>query len=592
MSVRCETNSSRGSNWLPFCSTSQNESPSRITGRNDFGERDATPSGTTPRYLFIAVAIAIVAGLLFPQSVHILDVLLVFSVSLTAAVLIITFSAHGASDVSGFPLLIVLTTMLRMALSVASTKLIFSQGNAGTIIGLFGQLIVRNNAMLATLVFSVLMVVIFGIICKAAKDISRTASKFTSDIVPIRQISIDSDLNASVINKSQAFDLREKIARESSFFAAMGGAARFILCDAIIELVIAIINMVGGMATGAISGRPGMSVEIYATLGVGAGMMSHIPALLAAAASAYLVRRSFLPLSTNDGFAEEEVVERIEVAANDVMPSRTAALQYENAVTTSQAGTPESQYIGNDPAKPLQKQGPAANANVETEKIVSEDLECFDVSRYLWVVNEKVGLNLWVWEEIKDSDCYDAIAELIESKSDNKAKTILMAAANVEELPVTVPVNIAMRLAQRERRCLLIDLDLERGAISKVFDVDSESPAGDRIQPGAIATCIDNLWVWPAGNFVKVDGEPEAINIKEVITSLESQYEHLIVYAPNIKLLANSDRPANCVQAAMLFGGPGAEGKSESCSISELYKLLISYGCEIFKPTEAFAEAV
>ena len=532
MSIRCETNLNKSGN-------------PRIIGRNDL--------------LFIGAAIAVAAGLLFPPSAHILDVLLIFSVSLTAAVLIITFSAHSVPDVSGFPLLIVLTTMLRVALSAASTKLILSQDNTSTIISIFGSIIVGNNVMLAILIFGTLTAVVFGTICKAAKGISRTASEFTSDIVPIKQISVDSDLNAGVINKSQAFELREKIAREAGFFAAMGGTARFILCAAVIELAIAVVNIVGGMAAGTISGATaGLSVKTYTTLAVGAGMTTQIPALLVAVASIYLVRKSSPPPAANDEPAEQDFAKRIKVVANEVTPSQAIELQY---------------------------------GNIEAEQIVCEELEWSDEPRCMEDEKENDDLNLWVWEEIKDSDCYDAIAELIESKSDNETKTILMAAESVEELPVTVPVNIAMRLAQREKRCLLIDLDLERDAIAKVFDIDS-AKRDDKAQKDGIETCISNLYVWPASQLAgtnKDNGESNTKNIKHIITRLESRYDRLIVYAPNVKLLADSDKIAGRIRAAMLFG---REGESESSAISDFHKLLIGSGCAIFEPREVLAEVV
>ncbi len=578
---------------------------SRIVGRNDL--------------LFVAGAIAVVAGLLFPLSAHILDVLLIFSVSLTAAVLIITFSARGALDVSGFPLLIVLATMLRMALSVASGKLILSQGNAGTIISLFGAIFVRNNCVLAILVFGVLTVVIFGTICKAARGISRTVLEFTANVVPIKQISIDGDLNADVIDKSQAAGLQEKIGREASFFVAMGGAARFILCDAVIELVVAVVNIVGGMAAGVLGGAAaGISAKTYVTLAVGAGMTTQVPALLAAVASAYFVRRSSVPPAANDGFAEEEVVERIEVVASEVASPRSAELQYGNDVSASQRGTAEPRCIESELAETA---NPVANVNVEAERIVCEDLEWLNEPQQAEDENEKDDLNLWAWEEIKDSDYYEAIAELIESKG-NKAKTILMAAESVKELGVTVPVNVAMRLAQRKKRCLLIDLDLERDAISRVFDVDCGGPCGDKVGARAIVretpTCIDNLWIWPANNFGKGEvepqtqkkafGDPDTMNVKEVIAGLESRYDHLIIYAPNIKLSADWGRIASGVQAAMLFG-PGSKLEGGSISdfpnwkrpcfqndvgnlrlLLQFHKLLISFGCAIFKPVEVLAE--
>jgi len=590
MFMRCETNSNQGG------------APDSIrgVGRNNSlwsPKRNEGHSGGA-RTLFIAGVIAVIAGLLFPLPARILDVLLIFSVSLTAAVLIITFSARGALQVQGFPLLIVLVTMLRMALSVACSRLILSRGNAGIIVSLFGNIVVRNNCVLAILVFGALAIVIFKTICKAVKDISRAATEFTADIVPIKQISIDSDLNAGVINENQALNLRSKIAREAGFFVAMAGAARFILCAAVIELVIVAVNIMASMAMGIVGGTTaGVSIKTYTTLAVGAGMMTQIPALVAAVASGYLVRKSSVSAGASNELAEQ-AAERIKVVArvrapfcdlfqgssNEVAPTQVEELKYGNTVNSAEP----VEYID---AELTEITNPAAIANIETEKIVSEDLEWADESQSVGNEDEKEYLSLWVWEEIKDSDYYEAIAELIESKGGSRTaltKTTLMAAESAEELPVTIPVNVAVHLAQKNQKCLLIDLDLRRGAISKVFDIDS-AERSNRARGEAIATCISNLRVWPASNFNKGDGDSDVTNIKDVIARLESRYERLIVYAPNIKLLADGYRIAGCVGAAMLFG---SKSKVESSSISDFYKLLIGSGCEILKPTEVFAGAV
>lgn len=590
----------------PFCSPSQNGNSesnlnsvgnSRVVGRSDF--------------LFIVGAIAIIAGLLFPLSAHIFDVLLIFSVSLTVGVLIITFSAQGILEVSGFPLLILLATMLRMALSVASAKLILSQGNAGSIIGFVGNIIVRNNGILAILIFGTFAVVMFRAICKAVKGISRTGTEFTADIVPIKQISIDGDLEAGVINNEQALDLREKIAREASFFIAMAGNARFILFCAVIELLIITVNIVASIAAGVV-GRTStaISVRTYMTSTIGAGMIIQISAFVTAAASRYLVRKSFAASGEDAVLPEPRRagVERIEVVATEVLVPDNAELQDSNSVSSSEPA--ESQYIGSELTDII---NPAGSAGTKAnEMVIAEDLEWF--AKPAAEKDEKDDLSLYLPESQKNSDfpgtaadsvnsndeesagrqtCsgddyYGAIAESIESKSGVQVRTILMAAESVEELPVTIPVNIGMRLARKGQKCLLMDLDLERDAIAKVFDIDR-----DRVQSEAIGTCIDNLWVWPASNFGKVDGASKVTNIKDVITGLESQYDHVVVYAPNIRSPLDWEQIANCVQAAMLFGeSPGPESEFESFSISDFHKLSKSYGCEILKPADVFAEAV
>ncbi|MHC4571763.1 MAG: FHIPEP family type III secretion protein [Planctomycetota bacterium] len=547
MSVRCEAVSNRTGDWFPFCDKSQNGNPSRIIGRNDF--------------LILTGTIAVIAGLLFPLKGHILDVLLIFSLSLTAAVVIITFSARAALQVLGFPLLIVLATMLRMALSLACSKLTLSQANTGTIISVFGTILVRSNCVLAILVFGVLTVVIFGIICKAAKGVSRIASEFTANIVPIKQISIDSDLNAEVIDNSQALKLRGKIAREAGFFVAMSGAAKFMLCCATIELAAIIVNIVGGMAIGTVTPTTAeMSVKTYATLAIGAGTITQISALLVAVASLYLVRKSLTSPAANMRISEQEFTKRIEVIAREVGCSQAI----------------ESQY-----------------GNIKAEKkVITEDLEWFDEPTA--GEKEKDDVSLWSLENAKDSDYYDTIAELIASKSADEAKTILIAAESIQELPVTIPVNIAIHLAQKGQKCLLIDLDLERDAISKVFDVDSTDHT-DKVQTKAMATttCISNLWIWPASNFGKSDRDVDVTNINDVITTLKSHYDRLIIYAPNVGMPASDDRDriASRAQAAMLFGKePGPQDKFEGSAINDFHKLLISYGCAILKPAEVFAE--
>lgn len=463
-----------------------------IAGRGDF--------------LFTAGAVAIIAGLLFPQSARVLDVLLIFSLSLTAAVLIITFSARTALQVHGFALLVVSAAMLRMTLSVASAKLIFLQGQAGVVISRFGDAFVRNNCVLAVLIFGAMVPVSFVIICKAVRSIARNAA----------------------LTRERDLDLKNMTAREAGFFVAMTGAARFMLCSAVVELFIIVVNLAASITVGMTAPEAsGLSIKVYLTLAVGAAMCTQIPAVLTAVASAYLVRKSSV-------YRPEDSSGIVPVPSYDA------------------------------------KRDIAAK-----QRVITEDLEWFDESQCLGSDNGEDDLSLCIWEEIKDSDAYEAIAGLIESKADTQAKTILMAAESAQELGVTVPVNVAIRLAQKGKKTLLIDLDCRRNAVSKVFDIDT---GGTQTQ--AAETCIDNLWVWP-GRDTK--------DIKQVITSLESRYDCLVVYAPNIGASADWDKIAGSINAAMLFS---KKTEFEASAITDFHKLLLSYGCEIFKPEEILAEAV
>jgi hypothetical protein len=196
------------------------------------------------------------------------------------------------------------------------------------------------------------------------------------------------------------------------------------------------------------------------------------------------------------------------------------------------------------------------------------------------------------WPVCSDDDYYDTVAEFIADRSASSGRTTLMAAKSVEWLPVTVPVNISMRLAQTGQKCLLIDLDLERCAISKVFDVDVGGykaakitcvAPDDEANKEICATNINNLWVWPATGFARC----EATSIKQIVASLKKHFDHLIMYAP--ALSDDTEEVADCVEMAMLFG-PADE--SDNSSISSLHEVLVGYGCEVLRPPAALAEAV
>lgn len=551
-------------------------------------------------FLLTAALVAVAVGFLFPPSAHILDVFVIFSVSLTATALMITLSARSALQVLGFPLLIMLATMLRMALSVASAKLILSQGDAGTVINFFGSVLVRNNCMLAILIFGILAAFIFGVIYRTVVGIGRTASNFIADIAPSKDIGIDNDLIAGVISDKRALNLRRKVVLESGFFAKMNAAAKLVLCDVVIALAIFIFNVAAPKAVGVAGSAT--TLKTYTILAVGAGMVALISALLTALASRYLIRKSFLLARCTD-------TERIKVISNEVNPPRRTQcqeLRHDNIVSSDES-------LGRPNAKKSVWGSPDGSwcdiGGLTDEKVIVEDIEWVDkppsIESRFPNNDEQDDLYVWACEEIKDADNYETIAELIESKTSGiggQDKTILMAAENVEELPVTIPVNIAMRLAQKNQRCLLIDLDLERDAIAKVFDVDSVA-VGKGAEAKAIGTCIGNLWVWVPQTQKRAFGSAsgglwpaslpsssdkvDKANLKKTISSLEDQYDSLIVYAPNVEMLGELANTADCFKKVMFFGPKsGAVGSA----ISYFYKFLSDYGCEVLKPVEVFAE--
>ncbi|HUT30673.1 MAG TPA: FHIPEP family type III secretion protein [Sedimentisphaerales bacterium] len=491
-------------------------------------------------YLLLGGIVAVAAGLLFPLQGRIFDVLLIFSMSLTAAVLMITLSAQGAFQVQSFPLLVVLFTTLRIGLSVACAKLILLGGNAGTIVNFLGRLVAGGHLAFTICVFGVLVALIFMVVLRTVRGISLAGTEYASEIAPFRWLTIDNKLSAGAISDGQALSLRAEVVREASFFSAMRGASKFMLCGAGIELVIIIVNITASLAKGiAVTSSGETTSRAYGNLAVGSGIATQISVLITVLASGYLVRKSFLrPAAAGFGTSYSQPG-RIRVTASEVLP-------------------------------PAKKEDEQADPPRRVEATSARSVEA------------------WIWRDVEPASGYERIAELVKSRSSEKAKVLLMGAVFAEELPVTVPVNIAIRLAHGHQRCLLVDLDSERDALAKVFDDKSDSTA--RSAAGEKATCISNLWIWPASGFGKVNGGYDLLKLKNLITSVAGRYDHLIIYAPNIKPTVRWEQAASSIHLAMLFGKAGHDAADSP--LGRLHRVLTDSGCDILRPAQVLVEGV
>jgi len=543
----------------------------RLVGRNDF--------------LFTAGALAVIAGLLFPGGAHLLDVVLIFSVCLTAAVLIIAFSANAILEVSGFPLLILAATMLRMGLSVAFVRLILSKADAGTIISLVGSVLIRGGAIAMILIFASLAVVVFVVVWRTSLKLGRAGAEFADDIAPVRQIGIDNDLNAGVIDETSADRLHRNLAREAGFFFAMVGAARFMLCAAFVELLTIAAGTVGVLMMGVAGvASGGVSVKMYAALVAVAGVINQLSALLVSFAARYLALNNLVIPAEYESVSlvwrnERTWIEVVSTEASMAVPeSEDNTIIRQRREYVESPGCFEAEF--NDTVHPAAPDDEQLHAR---QTFSGKKIDWSQTPPSAENQIEEADSSLWMRQEVENSGCYDAIAGLIGSAYGDNRKTILMAAESVELLGVNIPVNVAIRLAQSGRRCLLIDLDSHRAAVSKVFDIDGAQHDGGTL-PGAIATCIENLWVLPVGYF----GAARSVET-EVISRLESQYDNLIIYAPDIRGQAAVMKIAACARTAMLFG---CRDESRVSIVRDFRQLLNGYGCDILEPDQIFAHAV
>jgi flagellar biosynthesis protein FlhA len=238
--------------------------------------------------------IGIIGVLIIPVPAGFLDFALAFNITFSLVILLTTLYITRPLELSVFPGMLLIVTLMRLALNVASTRLILSNGYAGEVINSFGNFVVRGNYVVGFIIFIILVIIQFVVITKGAGRISEVAARFTLDAMPGKQMAIDADLNAGIINDEEAKRRRETISREADFYGAMDGASKFVRGDAVAGILITMINVVGGFIIGIL--MQGKSIEeslrTYTLLSVGDGLVTQIPALIVSTAAGIIVTRA------------------------------------------------------------------------------------------------------------------------------------------------------------------------------------------------------------------------------------------------------------------------------------------------------------
>ncbi len=245
--------------------------------------------------VIIIFVVCILLLIIIPLSPGALDMLLIFNLMLSMTLLLITMYIKESLEISIFPSLLLITTLFRVALNVSSTRLILSHaGQAGQVIKTFGEFVIGGNPIVGFVIFLIIVIVQFVVITKGSERVAEVSARFTLDAMPGKQMAIDADLNAGLINDEMAKARRLKIQREADFFGAMDGASKFVKGDAIVSIIIVFINIIGGSIIGMVS--EGMSfgevLTVYTVATVGDGLVSQLPALLISTATGMIVTRS------------------------------------------------------------------------------------------------------------------------------------------------------------------------------------------------------------------------------------------------------------------------------------------------------------
>lgn len=250
--------------------------------------------------LFIAFGVlAIIGVMIIPLPAVMLDISLTFSLALSLLILLTSIYVTRTLDFTSFPSLLLMTTLFRLALNVATTRLILSHGHegpqaAGGVINAFANVIVGNNYVIGFIIFAILVVINFIVITKGSGRVAEVAARFTLDAMPGKQMSIDAELNAGAINEATAKKRRREIEQEADFYGAMDGASKFVRGDAIAGIIITVINIVGGLLIGVMQKNLDLATaaKYYTMLTIGDGLLAQIPALIISTAAGIIVTRS------------------------------------------------------------------------------------------------------------------------------------------------------------------------------------------------------------------------------------------------------------------------------------------------------------
>lgn len=252
------------------------------------------------------MVVVIVLFLVIPLPTFMLDVLIIINISLSIMILMITMNIGEALEFSIFPSLLLITTLFRLGLNVSSTRLILSNGgNAGVVIKSFGQLITQGNIVIGVLIFLIIVLVQFIVITKGAERVSEVAARFTLDAMPGKQMAIDADLSSGLIDEKEARLRRYKIQKEADFYGAMDGATKIVKGDAVMSLIITVINFAAGLIIGIVQGGGDFAtvLNVYSIATIGDGLVSQLPALMISTATGMIVTRS-----VSDGSLNTDVV--------------------------------------------------------------------------------------------------------------------------------------------------------------------------------------------------------------------------------------------------------------------------------------------
>ncbi|MFH1386183.1 MAG: flagellar biosynthesis protein FlhA [bacterium] len=269
--------------------------------------RDIRKLFSTGDFMVAGVLVVIIALMLVPLPPFFLDILLTMNIAFSLVILLVAMYLKEPLEFASFPSILLIVTVLRLALNIAASRLILSNAYAGQVVEAFGNFVVGGNYIVGTIIFIIITIVNFVVITKGSERVAEVAARFTLDAMPGKQMSIDADLNAGLIDATEARGRRRKIEQEATFFGSMDGANKFVRGDSIAGIIIVIVNILGGVLVGwlQLGMAPLEALSIYALLTIGAGLIAQVTALLISIGTGLVITKSASELSLGNDVSKQ-----------------------------------------------------------------------------------------------------------------------------------------------------------------------------------------------------------------------------------------------------------------------------------------------
>jgi flagellar biosynthesis protein FlhA len=252
------------------------------------------PSNRMARLAVPVAVVLVVLMMVVPLPAAVLDVLIAANIAVSLLVLLVAMQVTKPLEFAVFPTIVLVATIFRLALNVSATRLVLRDGYAGHVIEAFGHIVIGSSLIIGLVVFAILVIIQLTVVTKGAERVAEVGARFTLDAMPGKQMAIDADLNAGLIDEEEARRRRKEVAAEADFYGAMDGGSKFVKGDAMAAIIITFVNLIGGFAIGMMQRgmSPGEAINTYSLLTVGDGLVSQIPALLMSVATGVIVTRS------------------------------------------------------------------------------------------------------------------------------------------------------------------------------------------------------------------------------------------------------------------------------------------------------------